>query len=228
MTVAKPSYHAQVTIPQTGEPSRRRASSTGSAADERTDRRREQILDAAARVFAEKGYHEAGIADIATDLGIGHGTFYRYFKNKKEIVSQAVDLAVQRITATVLEEDPEASDTLAEYRAQIERIYLRLFTLQDRHPHLVRFVYRQAPDAARLGMALDGFLSYSTRLISNGIEKGFLREDIDVDIAGQALVAVMFDVMRRSATTTMSAEMRQRWMSTGARMMLEGLQQPQA
>lgn len=188
------------------------------------DRRREQILDAAARVFAEKGYHEAGIADIATDLGIGHGTFYRYFENKKDIVSQAVEMAVRRIDETVLEEDPESSDTLAEYRAQIERVYLRLFTLQDRHPHLIRFLYRQATDATRLGSALDGFLGYTARLIRNGIDKGFLRQDIDVDIAGQALVAVMFDVMRRSASTPMPAEMRQRWMSTGTRMMLEGLQ----
>jgi AcrR family transcriptional regulator len=190
----------------------------------RTDRRREQILDAAARVFAEKGYHEAGIADIATDLGIGHGTFYRYFANKKEIVNQAVDWAVHQITDTILEEDPVASNTLAEHRAQLERIYLRLFTLQDRHPHLIRFLYRQATDPAKLALALDGFLGYAARLIGNGIDKGFLRSDIDVDIAGQALVAVMFDVMRRSATSPMSVELRQRWMSTGTRMMLEGLQ----
>lgn len=197
-----------------------------SAKQSRTDRRREQILDAAARVFAEKGYHEAGIADIAADLGIGHGTFYRYFANKKEIVNQAVDWAVRQITETVLAEDPAASGSLTEHRAQIERVYLRLFTLQDRHPHLIRFLYRQATDPAKLGMALDGFVGHASRLIENGMAKGFLRPDIDVDVAGQALVAVMFDVMRRSATTPMSAEMRQRWMSTGTRMMLEGLQQP--
>ena len=209
MTGVRSSYHAQVT----------------SAGDEtRVDRRREQILEAAARVFAEKGYHEAGIADIATDLGIGHGTFYRYFENKKDIVSQAVDLAVRRIDETVLEEDPQSSNTLDEHRAQIERVYLRLFALQDRHPHLIKFLYRQATDPIRLGLALDGFLGYTERLLKNGIEKGFLRPDIDIEIAGQALVAVMFDVMRRSASTPMSAELRQRWMSTGTRMMLEGLQ----
>jgi AcrR family transcriptional regulator len=199
---------------------------TRAGGDELIDRRREQILDAAARVFAEKGYHEAGIADIATNLGIGHGTFYRYFANKKDIVTQAVDLAVRRITDTVLEEDPESSNTVGEYRAQVERVFLRLFTLQDQHPHLIRFLYRHATDLARLGGALDGFLSYTARLIGNGIRKGFLRPDIDVDIAGQALVAVMFDVMRRSATAPMPAELRQRWMSTGTRLLLEGIQQP--
>jgi AcrR family transcriptional regulator len=204
-------YHALVT------------SQDRSDGGERGDRRRGQILDAAARVFAEKGYHEAGIADIAINLGIGHGTFYRYFENKKDIVTQAVTMAVRRIDETILEEGPESSSTTEEFRAQLERIYLRLFALQDRHPHLIRFLFRQATDATRLGLALDGFLGYTERLIKNGIDKGFLRPDIDVDIAGQTLVAVMFDVMRRSAFAPMPAEVRQRWMSTGTRLLLEGL-----
>ncbi len=196
------------------------------AKQSRTDRRREQILNGATRVFAEKGYHEAGIADIATDLGIGHGTFYRYFTNKKDIVDQAVEWATRQIADTLLHEDPSASTTPAEHRAQIERIYLRLFMLQDQHPHLIRFLFRQASDPATLTQAHDGFLGYAARFVRNGMEKGYLRPDIDVDVASQAMVAVMFDVMRRSSTSTVPVEMRQRWMSTGARMMLEGLQQP--
>jgi AcrR family transcriptional regulator len=192
----------------------------------RSDRRREQILAGATRVFAERGYHEAGIADIATDLGIGHGTFYRYFANKKDIVNQAVEWAVRQITDTLLPEDPSASVTLADHRAQIERVYLRLFMLQDQHPHLVRFLYRQAADPDMLTLAHDTFLGYADRFIRSGMEKKFLRPDIDVDIASQALVAVVFDVMRRSSIAPASAEMRQRWISTGARMILEGLQQP--
>ncbi|MEV4319158.1 TetR/AcrR family transcriptional regulator [Actinocrispum sp. NPDC049592] len=193
----------------------------------RVDRRREQILDGATRVFAEKGYHEAGIADIATDLGIGHGTFYRYFAGKKDIVDQAVEWATRQIADTLLQEDPSASTTIAEHRAQIERIYLRLFMLQDQHPHLIRFLFRQATDPATLTQAHDGFLGYAARFVRSGMDKEYLRPDIDVDIASQAMVAVMFDVMRRSSTAPVPVEMRQRWMSTGARMMLEGMQQPQ-
>ena len=47
--------------------------------------RTKEILDAAYKVFSEKGYHDAGIADIAAELQIGHGTIYRYFKNKADI-----------------------------------------------------------------------------------------------------------------------------------------------
>ena len=55
-------------------------------------------------------------ADIAAELGIGHGTFYRYFRNKHDIAAHVLDRVVERVAAGALEEDPEASDTLEEYR----------------------------------------------------------------------------------------------------------------
>lgn len=47
---------------------------------------RNQILDASATVFAEKGFHSATIKDIATKVGIAHGTIYNYFENKTALM----------------------------------------------------------------------------------------------------------------------------------------------
>ena len=48
--------------------------------------RRSQILDAAARVFAEKGFHRATIRDISNEAGIADGTIYNYFENKTALL----------------------------------------------------------------------------------------------------------------------------------------------
>jgi len=48
--------------------------------------RREQILDAATTVFAEKGFHRATIKDIARQAGIADGTIYTYFASKTEVL----------------------------------------------------------------------------------------------------------------------------------------------
>src|SRR5258708_28236640 len=48
--------------------------------------RRTQILDAATKVFAEKGFHRATIKDIARSAGIADGTIYTYFANKNELL----------------------------------------------------------------------------------------------------------------------------------------------
>ena len=48
--------------------------------------RRNQILDAATRVFAEKGFHRATIKDIARFAGIADGTIYTYFSSKTDVL----------------------------------------------------------------------------------------------------------------------------------------------
>lgn len=48
--------------------------------------RRNQILDAATRVFAEKGFHRATIKDIARVAGIADGTIYTYFASKTDVL----------------------------------------------------------------------------------------------------------------------------------------------
>src|SRR5436305_7347952 len=51
-----------------------------------TAARRKQILDAATRVFAEKGFHRATIKDIARVAGIADGTIYTYFPSKTDVL----------------------------------------------------------------------------------------------------------------------------------------------
>jgi AcrR family transcriptional regulator len=48
--------------------------------------RRNQILDAAAQVFAEKGFHRATTREIASTAGISEGTIYNYFDNKESLL----------------------------------------------------------------------------------------------------------------------------------------------
>ena len=48
--------------------------------------RRNQILDAATKVFAEKGFHPTTIKDIAREAGIADGTIYNYFENKTALI----------------------------------------------------------------------------------------------------------------------------------------------
>ena len=49
----------------------------------RTGTRREEILDAAARLFAERGYHGVSIDDIGAAVGMSGPGFYRHFAGKE-------------------------------------------------------------------------------------------------------------------------------------------------
>ncbi|MDD6795042.1 MAG: TetR/AcrR family transcriptional regulator [Clostridiaceae bacterium] len=53
--------------------------------------RKQEILDAAIKVFYEKGYDKTSISDIAEKLGIAQGLCYRYFKSKEELFDNAIE-----------------------------------------------------------------------------------------------------------------------------------------
>ncbi|WP_160146299.1 TetR/AcrR family transcriptional regulator [Dictyobacter aurantiacus] len=53
--------------------------------------RRNQILDAAVKVFATKGFHPTTIKDIAREAGIADGTIYNYFENKMALILGILD-----------------------------------------------------------------------------------------------------------------------------------------
>jgi TetR/AcrR family fatty acid metabolism transcriptional regulator len=48
--------------------------------------KRERIIAAAERIFAEKGYFETTVAEIARDAQVAEGTIYEYFANKKDLL----------------------------------------------------------------------------------------------------------------------------------------------
>lgn len=72
--------------------------------------RREQILRAAAKVFAEKGFHATTIKDIAKEAGIADGTIYNYFKDKPALLFAIFERMRQNIVAEV---DPAALTSLS-------------------------------------------------------------------------------------------------------------------
>src|SRR5262247_4323097 len=80
--------------------------------------KREAILRAATDVFAERGFFNAQVADVARAAGVAAGTVYLYFRSKD-------DLLVQLFERTTREAFAEARAAAAEVRDPAER--LRLF-----------------------------------------------------------------------------------------------------
>jgi AcrR family transcriptional regulator len=186
--------------------------------------RREEILDASERVFARKGYHETGIADIAEELGIGHGTFYRYFKNKHDIAVQVFDRINVRFAKIGLSDLPETTNTLAEYRAQVERILEKWLALGNDEPHVLRFFHEHAAtiDMNRMTMMVEQYVLFTMRFLGNGVAKGFLRANLEIRATAEMLVALIFEGTKR-ALIAPDAAARQRWVDAGLALMFGGI-----
>lgn len=67
----------------------------------RCERRREEILEGAIKLFAQEGYAELDLQLLADDLEVGKGTLYRHFGSKQELFLAAVDRVMRKLTAQI-------------------------------------------------------------------------------------------------------------------------------
>jgi AcrR family transcriptional regulator len=190
--------------------------------------RREAILDAAHTVFARKGYAASGIADLAGELGIGHGTVYRYFDNKRDVAAAVLERALERIAAVVAAEDADATGTLADYRAQVERIGDRLYELFAADPALGRLVFFDLGTIddelrERLHAAHDLFAAYTAAYLQNGVTKGFLRADLDVPTTARIVNGMIFEGAAQVSRTDDPRPLRERWIRAVITLMFDGI-----
>jgi AcrR family transcriptional regulator len=105
----------------------------------RGERTRRKLLEAAERVFAELGYHDASIVKLTEAAGVGQGTFYLYFASKKEIFDELVLDLNARVRAAMTE-------AAAQGQTRAERELLgfgAFFRFTAEHPALYRII-RQA------------------------------------------------------------------------------------
>ncbi|MGV9719385.1 TetR/AcrR family transcriptional regulator [Nocardia beijingensis] len=166
-------------------------------AERRKAELRQEIIDTAFVCFAEKGYHATAIADIAGELGIGHGTFYRYFSNKRDIIDHVIDdLAARIIAALGTENAPDAAASLDEYRAQIDRIGVALteILLADRRVAQLLLFHATGIDdelTQRLYGLLDTADALTAGYLDHGVEQGYLRADLDTLNTARAVTGML-------------------------------------
>jgi AcrR family transcriptional regulator len=101
-------------------------------------RRREEILDVAARLFAARGFGNTDVQTVADQLGVGKGTVYRYFPTKEELFLATVDRGMRRLMDFI-----EASMTSEDVLGQLEQgIHAYLAFFQD-NPEIVELLIQE-------------------------------------------------------------------------------------
>jgi AcrR family transcriptional regulator len=114
---------------------------TSPALQERYDRRRDTMVNAAARVFAHNGYDQTTMQDLAASMGLATGALYHYFPSKEQLLidicDQLMEPLLERARDVVASEDPPAErlrtlvhlwvDNVVEYRDHM------LVFQQERH-----------------------------------------------------------------------------------------------
>jgi len=161
---------------------------------QREQRRREKdkvsrahILDAAERVFGQKGFHGATLKEVADHAEFSVGALYAFFEGKDDLFAQVLD----RQGGALLAEMEDALDGATTAAEQLHRIADASLAYFRARPDFYRLFQRElggATWAMRASLNEAGFaryrevMSFEERIFAAGIEAGELR-DADPEIA---------------------------------------------
>ena len=114
---------------------------TRPALRERYDRRRAEVVLEAARVFAERGYDQTSVPELAEALGLAAGSLYHYFPSKEELLraicDQLMDPLLEQAEALLAEPREPAAQLRALVRLWVEHVVTHrdhmLVFQQERH-----------------------------------------------------------------------------------------------
>jgi len=155
----------------------------GSRQDRRRARTRAELLAAAKRLLASKGFYGTKIADIAAAADVGTGTFYLYFPTKEALFQELVKETslrmkeeIDRAKATV--EDPReqarvATATFFRFADQNRDVFKILFGHSAQFNELLRDVHQlfivDAEESHALGVARGVFKPLRSTIVAQGI-----------------------------------------------------------
>ena len=146
--------------------------------------RRDELLKLAATMFAERGLRATTVRDIADSAGILSGSLYHHFKSKEQMVEEVLRDFLDWLFGRYR----EVVDTEPNPLERLKGLFMASFeAIEDRHAQVV--IYQ---DEAKRLSSLPQFGFVETRnkeqrkmwldLLNQGIEDGYFRPDIDVDL----------------------------------------------
>jgi AcrR family transcriptional regulator len=156
--------------------------------------KRQQILDAAVRVFAAQGYEQSRVGDVASEAGVAYGLVYHYFDSKEAVLEAVFREAWGRLLAAVVLAEQTAG-TAPERLELVVKIVLRAW--RD-DPDLVRLLVREVTRNPHIQDELDEIgQAFATleRIVAGGQAEGTLRQELDARLSAWMLYGALEEIL---------------------------------
>jgi AcrR family transcriptional regulator len=185
----------------------------------------DKILRAATGVFARRGVSGATTREIAQRARVNEVTLFRHFKNKDELLRRVIVCSSQRFedvfAAAPLESAADLRRTIENYaRVYAEKLieneeFIRTFIGElSRHLELCRRLFAEGGKPTR-----EKFIAY----LRAAKRRGFVRSNLDVTMAADALTAMLLGGVLRRPLTAAQYEIKD-YVKTCVKLYLKGLQ----
>jgi AcrR family transcriptional regulator len=160
-------------------------------------RAKKRIVDAAIQVFAEKGFHQAKMTDIAKKLGVSKGTIYQYFKSKEDLFEAVVQIPLEKVREEPIADLLESGNLLdITSNTFYDKLWsMPLFFSEPTWPTSLMFeitseASRNPTLANSLHAMYDEALNGLMRYFEDQKEKGIIRPEINTHHLAMGLIAL--------------------------------------
>ncbi len=158
------------------------------------EEKRRLILDAAVRVFAQKGYHTCRVGDIAEEAGVAHGLLYHYFASKEEVL----ETVFRETWSDLLEAVKGVEESGEPAREQLRQVAAILLRSWRRDPDLVRVLVREVARSPQVQLRVaeigEAFRAIE-RIVEHGQAAGDFRSDLDPRLAGVIFYGAIEEIL---------------------------------
>src|SRR5437762_9539671 len=191
------------------------------AREQRNDKRA-RILDAAVKVFAERGYFSSTVAEIARAAGVADGTIYLYFKGKDDLLLRLFDEKMTELLA-------EVKAAVGQERTapgKLRRFILLHLAMVERNPDLASVLIVELRQSAQFLKAADrqklaAYVDLIADVVRSGQESGEVDRNISPSTVKRAVFGALDELAlgwlsggRRAALKKTAAEVAE-WMVRG-------------
>ncbi len=162
--------------------------------------RKDQLIDAAVRIFHEKGFQKTRIADIVAEAGVAQGTFYLYFKSKEEIFKDICITHMNRFVKVFKETNILfGGDDDIEVKRNIHVFLKKLLEIYRHNVHVSELLFREGPGHDGLFKELvQKFFTNFVQLVQDYMKRDITPDHYRAEDA-EALSVFLFGVFERSA-----------------------------
>jgi AcrR family transcriptional regulator len=157
--------------------------------------RRRQILDAAVRTFARKGYHGCRVSDIATEAGVAYGLVYHYFGSKEALLDAIFRETWGAMLETVRSVE-ELETSPSERVRKVTEIVLRTW---KRDPELVRVLVREVTRSAHVQRE-SGEIELAFAALQRIVERGQTEGDFDPELDPRLTATIWYGALEEILT----------------------------
>jgi TetR/AcrR family fatty acid metabolism transcriptional regulator len=156
-----------------------------------------RIIEAATKIFAQKGFYQAKVSEIAREAGVADGTIYLYFENKDDILISLFEEQMKLVLENMKQKVMQEKDAVR----RIEQFALNHLKLIEQNQDMAEIIQVELRQSSKFMKSYKNerfaqYLNIIGEIIEEGQRQGIFKKDIVPGLAKRALFGALDEISR--------------------------------